>query len=200
MTTSTSRRAILAAASAISVVSAVAVPSLANAAPGADAELLRLGVQLNRIGEEWLAQQLSDARRRAAWEEACIQAGLPRLAHGSVPVEEWRERNAKRHLVRDDDRDDEHDEHGVNVAWESVHDRLIPLLDEILSYEAQTLAGLAVKTHAFALQNFDWWDDEDEERNRQFLESLCSFLGITPVVIRFARSPEFSAAYGEQTV
>ena len=93
----------------------------------------------------------------------------------------------------------EHDEHGVHIAWKNIHDRLHPLLDEILSYEAQTLAGLVVQTHALALSNSEWWGDgyEDNERNCLFVESLCSFLGITPVAITFARSPEFNAAYGE---
>ena len=93
----------------------------------------------------------------------------------------------------------EHDEHGVHIAWKNIHDRLHRLLDEILSYEAQTLARLVVQTHALALSNSEWWGDgyEDNERNCLFVESLCSFLGITPVAITFVRSPEFNAAYGE---
>jgi hypothetical protein len=78
--------------------------------------LLRLGVQLDHIGEEWLAKQLSDASRRAAWEEACIKAGLPRLAHGSVSDEEWHERNDKRQMIYNGD-EDEVDEYGASVAW-----------------------------------------------------------------------------------
>ncbi len=73
-------------------------------------------------------------------------------------------------------------------------------MDEILAYKAKTLAGLAVQTHATILANSSWWTAaayEGEEGDRLFLESLCSYLGITSVVITFAESPEFRAAYGE---
>ena len=82
MTTTTSRRAILAGAAMLPAVSlpALAAPAFASDAFGPnhpDAELLRLGAELEPVEQEWLAQQRIDRRHRDAHFASIEAAGLP---------------------------------------------------------------------------------------------------------------------------
>jgi hypothetical protein len=202
MSSTTSRRAILAGAAMLPVASlpALAVPAFASEAIGPDhpdAELLRLGAQLDSVGRESAAKCAIDARRRAAWEAACVSVGLPRIEFGSIPDDEFRAYSDKRSKVRSatelDEADEDVDEHGCSVAWNRIRDQLYKLIDEILPRKAVTAAGLAVQTRAVVLAAFELWYDEendDNEHERLFIEAACAFVGTTPARILAGQAGE----------
>ena len=175
-----SRRAILAGAAAVP---ALALP--AEAADNPDAELLALGSQLEPIIREWVAKRASDRRERAAWHAACERAGFPQIAFGSVPDDEWRAYQDKRvHIRPDDEEEEELEEDGASVVCNSIHERLEPLVEEILSRKARTVAGLAVQARAMSAWHSELWDEKIYGKNnddRVFIEAVCSFAGVQPV-------------------
>jgi hypothetical protein len=69
------RRALVASTAAVPAAAALSLPAVADTA---DAELFRLGVALDRIEQDWIAQAEIDVKRNAQWEAACEAAGLPR--------------------------------------------------------------------------------------------------------------------------
>jgi hypothetical protein len=183
MSTSMNRRAVLAgAASALPVIAASPAPAGVNA----DAELLELGARLEPIIQEWHAKSASDARDTAAWEEACIRAGLPRRELDSMPIEEWRQYEVRRSAVPyEKTQEEEEDENGVDLVWERILDRMWPLIDDILSQRAQTVAGLAVQARAFTLSSSEWWTSDlcENDQGLAFAEAVCAFTGVTPVAL-----------------
>jgi hypothetical protein len=72
-----SRRTLVASAAALP---ALAVPALASA-DNPDAELLRLGAELEHVEQEWLARRALDRKWSAACERAREVAGMPRKKH-----------------------------------------------------------------------------------------------------------------------
>jgi hypothetical protein len=173
-----SRRTLVAGAAAISAV--VALPAAALADPtGSDAELLKLGAELARIGKEWLAQRAVDASDHALFEARCEAAGLPPIEPVSTADEEkweeWRAYEDKRlALLQSRDPD--------LLVWGDINDRMYDIIDKVFEHPPQTLAGLAVQAHALVLSRSEWWDGyEDNQREaRSFLENFCTFAGITP--------------------
>jgi len=151
------------------------------------AELLRLGAALNRLEQEWAVQHAIDAKRLAAWEGACEAAGLPRIGFGSVPDDEFRAHQDKRSNIWTElhgKDDDDENEDGSSV-WDKFHDRLYPLVDEILRLKASTPAGLAVQARAVVMAAQDLWDCADHhdgnQHERLFIEAACAFCGIAPL-------------------
>lgn len=197
----TTRRAMLAGAA----VASVAMPALSVAvAETGDHELLTLGPTLDRLETDWLAQSLVEAGETAIWEAACIKAGLPRIKIDyDAPAHEKEEYHARcdaRAKISDQlpERNGEVDEHGCSIFWNEYLDRMSPLVNEILSHDATTLAGMILQTRASMLDNSSWWTAprfEGTDQDRAFFESLCSFLKIKPVVLAFVESPEYQAAY-----
>jgi hypothetical protein len=179
--TNLSRRAILAGAASVPALTALP----AEAADNPDAELLALGSQLEPIIREWVVKRASDGPERAAWQAACERAGFPQIAFGSVPDDEWRAYQDKRgHIRPDDEEEKELDEHGASVVWNSIHERLEPLVEDILAYEAQTVAGLAIQARAMSVWHADLWDTgvyDEADDHRVFIEAVCSFAGVQPV-------------------
>lgn len=180
-----SRRTLVATAAALP---ALAAPALASDAIGAshpDAELLALAAELDPIISEWTAQMAIDHRQYDAWLTACERAGFPEVEYGSMPEEEYRAYQKKRFCIHSvDEVPDEVDEHGYSVVWKKIHDRLNPLLDAILSRKALTVAGLAVLARAITIWHADYWDDgaaDEYENERKFIETVCAFVGVTPV-------------------
>jgi hypothetical protein len=184
MTTTTSRRAILAgiavspalAASTLTLAGATAF-SLEGSLATADAELLELGRQFEPLIEEWRALRLIDAWRAKEHDAACERAGLHPIELGSVPDDEWREhmdRNAKFGWPEGGDDDD---------VWNHIHDRMYALHDRILAIQPKTVAGLVVHLRAFSAAESGLWDGAggDDDKTRKLLDSICAFAGVTPL-------------------
>jgi hypothetical protein len=159
---------------------ALAVPALASKAIGSnhpDAELLRLGAELEAVIVEWHAQCAISRARSAAMTAASDAAGFPRIPYGSLPDEEYRayqeERSAIWQTVEGDASDD---------PWNDIHDRMWPLIDAIMAHKPQTIAGLGVVARAFTLDNAEQWepDADDALHHRAFMEAVCAIAGVVP--------------------
>lgn len=191
MTTTTSRRAILAGAAILPVASlpALSVPALASGATGLDhpdAELLRLGAQLEPIIHRWAAKRAVEVQYRAEWDAICERAGLPWIEIGDLPDDEWRAHTEKRWAIRPAYEEDETDENGHSVVWTNILDALNALAKDIISRKAHTVAGLTVQARAMTVYYAELWDggSSDDEHNhdcRDFIEAVCAFAGVTPL-------------------
>jgi hypothetical protein len=61
-------------------------------------------------------------------------------------------------------------------------DRLFAMVYEIEGRPAATLAGIAVLARTAVLANATQWvNGAGDERDRRFIETVCAFLGITPI-------------------
>jgi hypothetical protein len=186
MTTTTSRRAMLAGAAMLPAVSlpALAAPAFASDAFGPDhpdSELLRLGAELEQVEQEWLAQSRIDRRHRAAHFAAIEAAGLPnKNAIDFDGLDEMMAYHEKQKAVWYEGK--EEDEADPDLTWwSSFNDRLRLMLDEIIALKPHTLAGLAVFTRAIALSHYEYWTEDGGAR--EYIETVSSFLGITPAPI-----------------
>lgn len=166
------------------VLPALAVPALASFSPDhPDAELLRLGVQLEPIGREADAYSAECRAHSQEWEAACIRAGLPRIEWydwpgGEAKMDEWREHQNKRMALMPPS-DHEVDEDGASVKWNGIRDRLYPLTDEILTINPKTVDGLRVQARALALSDPELWSRAEESSSfSDFLSSVFAFLGL----------------------
>jgi hypothetical protein len=64
-------------------------------------------------------------------------------------------------------------------------ERFNPLVDDIPSREAKTVAGLAIQTQAITMVAADLWDAPEETHERAFIEAVCAFVGIAaPITAR----------------
>jgi hypothetical protein len=173
-----SRRAVLAG---ITAAPALAAPALALSDASADAELLELGRQLDPVIEEWRALQLKDRARQMAFEASVIEAtgiafkDAPEIPDHSWPAGSYWDIRNKMAQAPGRERD-EVDEHGASVVWNSIHDRMYDLIDEILELEAKTIPGLAVQARAITLAEYQLWVDEydDDDRVRALWQFLIS--------------------------
>jgi len=69
-----------------------------------------------------------------------------------------------------------------NDQRDAFTNRLFSLIDEIQTHKATTLDGLAVLTRAAVLSRATEWVNGDGDLYDQlFVESVCGFLGVTPV-------------------
>ena len=177
MSKSTLTRRNLVASAATMPIVAAATPSLAA---GNDAELLRLGAELEQVGREWLKQRKVDAANRKEWLAACEAAGLPEkdyrdFADGDKLIAYQNRRLAVSRAET------------PNEVWDNFNERMFDLVEDILAHQPQTLPGLAVMVHAEVLDNSEYWElvgHAQNERLRTFLERLCTFLDIKPAPIR----------------
>ena len=183
-----SRRSLVTSAAALP---ALAVSALASDAIGPnhpDAELLRLGSELEALIVDWHAQQRTDAARRELRGAVCVKAGLPRIKYGSIPDDEYDAYEEKREAVLgslSSWADPDTNEHGKSMAWNNIHDRQFPLIDAIMALKPHTLAGLAVIARAFTLFHSEQWEpainSDDPQHRRAFMESVCAVVGVVPV-------------------
>jgi hypothetical protein len=62
---------------------------------------------------------------------------------------------------------------------------MYPLVEDILSRTAHTIPGLVVQARAITLSENELWDYEydNDDRVRAFIDSVCSFVGVTPVAL-----------------
>jgi hypothetical protein len=175
-----SRRAIVAGAVAAPALALPVVPALAAANP--DAELLALGEQFELIIRDWAAQRVFDRNWSAAVDAETERVTGIAKCHAPKPHIDnfdtgyWAE---QRRISSEIPGGEESDS-----AWDDINERLNPLAHEIISHKAQTIAGLAVQARAMTVYYPLLWDadDEDEyEHHRNFIESVCSFVGLTPL-------------------
>ncbi len=185
--TNLSRRALVRGATALPAVAGLsaAIPALASAADNPDAELLALSPQLDRICEQWLAQRALDDEDHAIFEARVFaETGI---AYRDAPAITDENRNtgywaARDKILEENPRDDDPDPE--LTEWDQIHDRMYPLVDKILAYKAQTVAGLAVQAQAMAVCHPELWDEDEEGfRHRLFIEAVCAFVGVKPVAV-----------------
>jgi hypothetical protein len=170
------------ALTAVATLPALAAPAAVAGAISTDAELLRLGEQLDRVIADYNAQQLKDRPGRELFEAKVEQ--VTGVARHNAPAS-WDEESpaavayyeARSAIARAD-----HSDTDEECPWTHIHGRLYPIVDDILSRRAQTVPGLAVQARAIVMGHADLWDalDEDTERERLFIESVCAFVGVKP--------------------
>jgi hypothetical protein len=177
------------ALTAVATLPALAAPIAVAAMGSPDAELLELGVKLDAIISDWQAEARLYRDETNVWEAACKAAGLPRLELDEVPREEFDARQKARCELWYPEKAEHdarlaanHDEHGVSIVWNDIHGRLYPIVDDILARRAQTIAGLAVQVRAAIMAAAELWEPlgEEIERERVFIESVCTFVGVKP--------------------
>jgi hypothetical protein len=174
-----SRRHLVTTAAALP---ALTIPAIADPnGPNPDAELLRIGVELEALIPEWHAQRAFDRESTIAWQAAVEAVGLPdRNRDDFADLDEFIAYNQSRGAVEvpgfPKDEDDED-------PWDDIHGRMWPLIDAIMEYNAQTAAGFAVQVRAVSLYHAELWDGELEEgeHHRGFIEAACAFAGVVPV-------------------
>jgi hypothetical protein len=179
MSTTTSRRNALAL---VATLPALAAPAAVAAMDSPDAELIRLGKQLDQVIADYNAQQLKDRPDRELFEAKVEQ--VTGVAWHNTPAS-WDEESpaavayyeARSAIARTD-----HSDTDEECPWTPIHGRLYPIVDDILSRRAQTVSGLAVQARAIVMGHADLWDarDEDTERERLFIEAVCTFVGVKP--------------------
>lgn len=180
MKTTTSRRAILAGAAFLPV---LAIPAVAGIGPSDDTELLKLSVELECLIVEYLDQRGIDRAHMAAWEAACVRAGLPHRVSDDFPdIQEWRDFCDERFKIDAGDGYVElEDENGCGV-WDHLHDRMYRLCDHILALKAQTVADLGIRARAASLTWHNIADDEDLPGEvHPFIDSVSAFCGVQSV-------------------
>jgi hypothetical protein len=181
-----SRRHLVTTAAALP---ALAIPALASEVIGPnhpDAELLRLGVELETVIIEWRALRAKDAVTAKAMDAACDAAGLPdRGPPDFSSLDDYyaymRRRAAAMESVTD------HADltaDGGSIAWEELDARVQPLIEAIMALQPRTIAGLGVVARTFTLHHAEQWEPfaaDDKLQNRQFMEAVCAFAGVVPV-------------------
>jgi hypothetical protein len=180
-----SRRALVRGATALPAVAGLsaAIPALASATDNPDAELLALGAQLDRICEQWLAERALDDKDRAIFEARVFaETGI---AYRDAPAITDENRDTGYWAIRDKVIDETPHHDPDLMEWGRIHDRMYPLVDKILGYKAQTVAGLAVQVQAIAISHTELWDEDEEDcyRHRLFIEAVCAFVGVKPVTV-----------------
>ena len=126
------------------------IPAFAIAADQPDAELLALGAELELIIQEWLAQSDIDAQIENAYYE------MTKQEFEIVQQEYWAE------MERTGD------------VWEHIHERMDPLIENILSHNLRTVVGIGVQARAMRFNR----NLSDTEHLEPFLTSVCAVAGV----------------------
>jgi hypothetical protein len=183
MTTTTTRRSILAGAAA--AVPALAMP--AGAAPVGKISFPDLAARFASVYARWFAQCKIEDERRAAFNAKVEAAtGISRRDEPPIilgePSAYW---DTFRTVQKNNPDNDPVDEDGCSIVWNEIHDELFPLVDEILQQPARSIADLALQAQAFALAQQYHWTDETDGREvveiRALIESVCKFCGVDPL-------------------
>jgi hypothetical protein len=181
MKTETTRRAALGGAAAIAV---LPIAAMGPAAAGKDdAELLRLGAELDAFYPQWLRDREREyAAHDAAEEELERRLGFQPGPHMTRPqAKEWHQTMIA-----------VWDETGTNAVVKSCEaswNRLDRIQQRLLKLEAHTPAGVAVKARALA--RFSMWkawekaepDDWNDHLVRHLIEAVCKLAGTSPGVV-----------------
>jgi hypothetical protein len=184
MTTTTSRRAILAGAATLPAltVSALALTPVSHAGV-TDAELLALRPKLESVIADYVSKFVAAEKHRDLWEAACTRAGLPRREHKDFPgYGEFAAYNRARcQIDAGDGYVDETDEHGASIAWTSLNERMFDVCDRIAEIQPCTIEGLGVRARAYSFSRLcEIWDG-DADDIEQLIDPLCAFCGVRPV-------------------
>jgi hypothetical protein len=185
----------------VATLPALAAPAAVAAMGSPDAELLRLGEQLDQVIKDYNAQQLKDRPGRELFEAKVEQ--VTGVARHNAPAS-WDEESpaavayyeARSAIARAD-----HSDTDEECPWTPIHGRLYPIVDAILSRSAHSLAGLAVQARAAVMAAAEIWDapGEETERERLFIESVCAFVGVKPerLLLLDRSAPDQPLAFGE---
>jgi hypothetical protein len=188
------------ALTAVASLPVMAVPATITAAGSPDAELLALGREFDRLAQEWVAQRAIDSVRRAAFEVACERATGIAVRDAPVRAEAddrgeligyWKLRSDFVTKHSDDPKvTAEHIQ--TEDAWDHIHGHLYPLVEDILSRKAHTIAGLRLQARAVSAVEFELWDSEEPDKfhEKEFIRAVCAFAGVTPL-------PEIRQGLGE---
>src|SRR5262245_6612627 len=114
-----------------------------------DAELLRLGEEMENIIVSWRRQRTLDAARSARFDAAAKAAGL--LTDDECRRLPWT--MMQEHVARltafentyDWGEEDPVDEHGNSIAWNEIDDRMSCLCSRILRFQPHTSAGVGIQ-------------------------------------------------------
>jgi len=180
-----SRRHLVTTAAALP---ALAMPALADPiGPNPDAELLRLGAELEAVIVDWHAQRSIDEKQSATIDAALEAAGLPDIDYRSASADEISAYQAKRSAITDPiyRAGGDLDENGEEVeVWADISDSMWPLIDAIMAIKPRTLAGFGVVARAFTLLHAEQWElainEDDNLHHRAFMEAVCAFAGVVP--------------------
>jgi hypothetical protein len=186
MSMQTSRRAVLAGlgtAASFAAVSATASPHSND-----DAELLRLGRELDAALVDWSADLKADQLADAEFDAKVFQAtgmtqadareqfrasGLQCWADAEGELADYeRTRTA---LIKDHYSGTKYDSKLTEARWEANDNRIRPIVGAIFEIEATTVAGLAVKARAAMWYASEFWltdDDQFDELGRRELKAL----------------------------
>lgn len=115
-----------------------------------DAELLALGAELELIIQEWLAQSDIEAQIETAYD------GMTKQEFKTVQQEYWAEM----------DRSFE--------VWKHIHERMDPLIENILAHKPRTVVGIGVQARAMRFNR----NLSDTEHLEPFLTSVCAVAGV----------------------
>jgi hypothetical protein len=189
MSMQTSRRAVLAGlgiAASVAAVSATASPHSND-----DAELLRLGRELDAALVDWSAQLKAEQLDGAEFEAECFRATGMTYAAATAAAEQF-EASGRGHVAdaaselkayfrtRDElsrARYSDPAESEREIARSAAnYDRLGPIVEAIFEIHATTITGLAVKARAAMWYASEFWltdDDQFDELGRRELKALA---------------------------
>lgn len=91
------------------------------------------------------------------------------------------------------------DGQGCSIVWNEIHAAIDPLIVEILSQPARSLADLALQAQAFAVYAQEAWTDRNndnvDDRMRVLVDNLCALAGVEalPGVAGVRPQPELEA-------
>jgi hypothetical protein len=183
-----SRRALL---MGFAAAAAPIAPALANAlseAPtglDADAELLSLKPDVDDVLGQWIRQYTKDWVDHQEFEKA-------HLARFGFGRDDAPERDAPEYVAYDREIRRLISEYHAGRSedelelrhWDRLTDKLYPLAEEVLSYDANTLDGLRLQTRVLIIYHqeiwspLSWSDDESSHPMCGFFESPCGVLGV----------------------
>jgi hypothetical protein len=175
----TSRRALLAGLAGTTA--AGITPAIAGATNGDDAELVALAYRFDPLFDDWVCQKKASQAIHDEFNERLQRAtGLTRA---EAPEIDWNDPawiaydQTMTQISRAPDR-----VHWDEAAWVRLRDELYPLANEILSFEAKTLAGIRLQVRALmaAYDDETWASDDDGPAHAMgnFIQSVCAFTGV----------------------
>jgi hypothetical protein len=189
------RRALLAgapaaAAGALLAGTAANAVAIGMAKAGDDAELLSLKPEVDDVLREWIRQMTKDCFDRREFERKHLaKFGFERDESDSLEVEWSKEERAAydrdlMRLIHEHHSGRSEDELELR-HWDRIHDKLNPVVDNVLSYTASTSEGLRLQTRVLIIYHQEIWNplswsdnESDQPEMCAFFASLCSMLGI----------------------
>jgi hypothetical protein len=169
----------LAAGTAVNATAIAIAKGQTDPLPNPDAALLAFGPELDAIEHEWIEQHTLDEDHRAVFEAKMKLATGVAFEDAPEMVDGWEDDEngywaVRDRIVKEDFRNDPKES-----PWDSFHDRMWPLVDDILARKVHTIAGLTMQVRALRMATCDFENIEADSAERQFVEAVCAFVGIT---------------------